>query len=138
MELIMTRATPSDWDFIREVRNASSSGFSSQGAISPDKHKAFMEKCGGNYFIARRGNHKIGFIGEVEGDIRFAIAPSFRGKSLASSMLIVFQEKVTDKMLSGKVKTTNPASIKTFLKAGWKKNPATQLIGGEEYIIFEK
>jgi predicted acetyltransferase len=97
-----------------------------------------MQRYGDNYFIARRENHKIGFIGEVEGDIRFAIAPSFRGKSLASSMLIVFQEKVTDKTLSGKVKTTNPASIKTFLKAGWKKNPATQLIGGEEYIIFEK
>ena len=137
MELVIDKATPDDWEFISEVRNASSECFFSEGYIYPDEHEDFMKKHGINYFVGRNQNDKIGFIGEVDGDIRLAIAPRFRGKRLATAMLIFFQENLALKTLKAKVKANNYASIKTFERAGWVKI-ATKSIGNEKYVIFEK
>ena len=137
MELVIDRATPDDWEFIREVRNASSECFFSEAHIYPDEHEDFMKKHGSNYFVTKNENHKIGFIGEVDGDIRLAVATRFRGKRLATTMLIFFQENLAFKTLTAKVKANNYASIKTFERAGWVKI-ATKSIGNEKYVIFEK
>lgn len=139
MELIITRAKPDDWEFIRELRNSSSSGFFSQEEISQQQHAGFMEKYGRKYFVAyNRKEQRVGFIGEVEGDIRFAVPVAFRGHNIAVSMLNFFEGEASDTVLSAKVKSTNYASIKTFLKAGWVKGSVGKWVTNEEYITFEK
>ena len=139
MELIITRATPDDWDFIRNLRNSSSIGFISQQEITANEHLAFMTKYGQNYFIARNeSQEKVGFIGEVAGDIRFAVPVDFRGNNIAVSMLNFFEKELSDQTLSAKVKSTNYPSIKTFLKAGWKKASVDKAAQNEKYIIFQK
>ena len=139
MELTITRCTPNDWDFIRNLRNSSSIGFSSQEEITPNQHSAFMGKYGQNYFIARNeAEERVGFIGEVGGDIRFAVPVDFRGNNIAVSMLDFFEQELSDQTLSAKVKSTNYASIKTFLKAGWKEASVDKWVNNENYMVFEK
>lgn len=139
MELTITRCTPNDWDFIRNLRNSSSIGFFSQEEITINEHSAFMGKYGQNYFIARNeAEERVGFIGEVAGDIRFAVPVDFRGNNIAVSMLDFFEQELSDQTLSAKVKSTNYASIKTFLKAGWKEASVGKWSNNENYIVFEK
>ncbi len=98
-----------------------------------------MGKYGENYFIARNdAEERVGFIGEVAGDIRFAVPVDFRGNNIAVSMLDFFEQELSHQTLSAKVKSTNYASIKTFLKAGWKEASVGKWSNNENYIVFEK
>lgn len=130
MELSFIEAAPQDWEFIRQLRNLTREGFFSQAEVTPPEHRAFMSKHGYNYFIATVEGHKVGFIGEVKGDVRLAVAPEYRGRGIATRMLGFFGEVCGNAVLTAQVKKENIASIKAFLKSGWEQ--------GEEYVTFKK
>jgi GNAT superfamily N-acetyltransferase len=130
MELSFIEANPEDWEFIRQLRNLSRDGFFSQREVTAPEHREFMNKYGYNYFIATIDGRKVGFIGEVKGDVRLAVLPEYRGNGIATRMLQFFGELWSKKSLTAQVKKDNVASIKTFLKSGWEQDA--------EYITFKK
>ncbi len=130
MELTFIEAIPEDWEFIRQLRNLAREGFFSESEITPPEHRAFMHKYGYNYFIATLDGRKVGFIGEVKGDVRLAVLPKYRSRGIATRMLGFLEKACGKKTLTAQVKKENIASIKTFLKLGWKEEA--------QYITFKK
>lgn len=112
-------------DQILEIRNLTREGFVSQETITKEEHYAFMDKYSKDYFILGYPmpcvcciDEVVGFVGVVNGDIRFALRPEYQGKGLGSKLLSFIKEKYPDAI--GKVKLNNSASSFSFTKAGFQ------------------
>ena len=122
MELVVKKSEEKDWEFIRRLRNECSDGFFSDEQITPEQHKRFMQKHGENHLIAFNcDNERLGFIGHVNGDVRLAVCPEYRKKGVAKEMLKRLLEFFPNTKMKAQAKTSNHASINTFLSLGWKK-----------------
>ena len=123
----LREVTYRDWDFILQVRNAGKEGFMDTGLINVKTHESFMLKNAKNYFIASVKGMDVGFIGEVQRDVRLAIHPDFAGKGYGSKMIDLYTERFDNEKredyLTATVKTDNISSIKSFEKAGWIMQP---------------
>jgi len=111
---------PDYWEFIRVTRSDPRNlyGFIQTGEITPDQQKEYMAKYNDHYFICIENNVAVGWVGEVEGDLRFCVDYEHQGKGVGTFMLKEFTKIYPN--LTAKVKLDNVASKKAFEKAGWK------------------
>lgn len=109
------------WEFIRSLRNEQvvREGFVQQGHISRWRHFRFMLKNGRHYYICLQADNPIGFVGQIDGDIRVAVDPEHQGRGVGKFMINQIM-----KLHSGsfaKVKLKNEASIRLFESCGFEK-----------------
>ena len=124
----LVKNEPKYYEFIRQLRNneAVKKGFIEQEEISPQQHEKFMTKYGSLYYICVWDSHPVGFVGQIENDIRVATHPDYQGRSVGSFMINELVKIHPN--ASAKVKIKNEASLKLFEKCGFKK----------KYYILEK
>ncbi len=107
------------FDFIRKLRNANhNDGFTEQVNITEEQQSKYMEKYESNYFICLDGNDPVGFIGQINGDIRVATLPEYFGKGVGLFLVNNLMEVCPDSF--AKVKVDNVASYNLFKKAGFE------------------
>ena len=126
------------WDFVRKIRNENV-GFVETVDITHEQQISYMEKHNHEYKIcllypdrARLTmNFPAGFIGEVDGDIRFGVDKKFRNRGVGKFMLTHF---LVNENTIGKVKKDNIASKNLFLACDWKEIPSKN----KEFYMFKK
>jgi hypothetical protein len=94
-------------------------GFIEVVNITPDQQERYMQKYQSNYFICLCDEKPAGYIGEIDGDIRIATDPAFQRCGVGLFMVKEFSQRHPG--CFAKVKIDNEASLKLFLKAGFKK-----------------
>ena len=116
------------FSFIRNLRNNPQvkTGFIDQAHINEKQHFIFMQKYGKLYYICLSNGAPIGFIGQIEDDIRIATHPDHQGKGIAKFMVNELMKAHPNCV--AKVKIENTASLKLFQSCGFKK----------KYFILEK
>jgi len=109
------------WEFIRQLRFDQNNiqGFVATEVISQEQQRKYMEKYNDNYCICLLNETPVGFIGEVEGDIRLAVLPSVKREGVGKFMLSEFIKLYPH--CTGKVKKDNLASINLFHKCNFKQ-----------------
>ena len=113
------------YDFIRTLRthNDNKSGFLEQVEITPEQQITYMEKYKNNYYICvDENNIPLGWIGEVDNDIRLCTDPVHKGKGIGTFMLNELH-KLHPKA-HAKVLVDNEPSKKVFIKCGFSFLPA--------------
>jgi len=116
------------WDFVLSLRNKLKQGFIDQKDIQAENHHHFMVKNAASYKVCLTDiDAPVGFVGQVDGDIRVATCNSMQGKGVAKFMITEF---IKDKNVTyqAKVKKENEASLALFRSCGFE----------EKYIILEK
>lgn len=118
MDIFIDKVYYTDWEFIRWLRNLTKDNFIHQHEITKQEHQDFMMKNYQNYYVALINPADwtpIGFVGDVGGDIRFAVHPDYQGKKVGTKLLQFIKEKYPFSI--GKVKKDNISSNKAFEKA---------------------
>jgi ribosomal protein S18 acetylase RimI-like enzyme len=108
------------WEFIRTLRNNESvqHGFIQKSNITPDQQKKYMSERGKNYFVCFLDKTPVGFIGDVESDIRICVIPEFQNMGIGTWMINNFSKLYPCSL--AKVKIENKQSLRSFEKAGYK------------------
>ena len=116
------------WEYIRVLRNEEGvkEGFVQQKHISKFEHFKFMLKYGKFYYICLEADSPVGFVGQINGDIRVAVEPGHQGKGIGKFMINELMKKHPQSY--AKVKLTNQESLGLFKNCGFK----------EKYYILEK
>jgi RimJ/RimL family protein N-acetyltransferase len=116
------------WEFVRQLRTDKRNldGFVNTNPISADQQKEYMSKYNNCYYICLLDNeYPVGFIGEINGDIRVCTDHGWKGMEIGKFMV---QELIKiNKNVFAKVKINNYNSQKLFESCGFKK----------KYIIYE-
>jgi len=89
MNLEITKNNEEYYDFIRELRTHKEniSGFLEQVEITSEQQKEYMSKYGDNYYIALENSEPVGWVGEVNDDIRVCTHPDHKGKGVGKFMV---------------------------------------------------
>jgi GNAT superfamily N-acetyltransferase len=108
------------WNFIHSLRNDKQikSGFISQEDIPIESHYEYMEKFGEDYYICLDEEDPVGFVGVVNGDIRFAVDKKMQNKGIGNFMISYIKKQYPN--ASAKVKIENIKSLKCFENNGYK------------------
>lgn len=103
--------------------------FFNQELVSWDDHVEWFEKSLNNnsrkMLIGMLDSHKIGIVRfdivNNNATISINLNPEFRGKNLASQLLILAEKHIPNIVieLSAEIKKNNEASVKTFKKSGY-------------------
>lgn len=118
-EIRFVEADPQHWEYILYVRNRTKHGFVSQEEIDEETHYKFMAEYWKNYWIALSDlGARVGFVGVINNDIRFALLPASQGKGVGTKMLQFIKQQYPEAI--AKVKHDNAASSKAFTKAGFQ------------------
>ena len=107
------------WDFILELRNSLREGFIQQETIKLVDHYRYMETHSCDYYVALENGTPVGWVGEINKDIRVATHPDHQKKGVAKFMINELM-KLRPKSYA-KVKLDNEASIRLFESCGFKK-----------------
>ncbi|HJY63346.1 MAG TPA: GNAT family N-acetyltransferase [Ignavibacteria bacterium] len=115
------------FEFIRNLRNDEevSKGFIKQEYITNKQQERYMQKYGSYYYICLEDEIPVGYIGQIDKDIRLAVLPGKQGKGIGKFMVNSFVKLFPD--IYAKVKLDNTASLNLFKSCGFK----------EKYIILE-
>jgi GNAT superfamily N-acetyltransferase len=108
------------WEFIRELRFHPNnlSGFVISEEVTTEQQIEYMKKYNDTYFICLdESENPVGFIGEVDNDIRLAVHPDSKGKGIGKYMLNEFMK--THPFATAKILSDNTASLKTFYSCGF-------------------
>lgn len=110
-------------------------GFVNKSSFTSEDHLKYMRKYGSNYYILlNRNDIPVGFIGDVNEDIRLAVTPSKHGKGYGLFMLKKFIEISDKKKLKAKVLIDNMASMRIFEKAGFRLYSSDATFNYYEFI----
>lgn len=115
------------WDFVLSLRNQMKDSFGNRNIIPLNDHLSFMEQNHSNYRIALKDGKPIGFVGHVEGDIRFAVSIDYQNKGFGKKMVSQFLKEFNIK--DSKVRVWNKPSIKLLESCGFVK---------EYYVLSRK
>ena len=117
--IFMVKNEPMYWEFIRKVRNdpEMQKGFVEQVDITPEQQEKYMQKYNDNYYICLYDSKPVGFIGEIDDDIRVAVIPSMQGMGLGKYMVNEFMKLRPNSY--AKMKHDNVASKKLFESCGF-------------------
>jgi ribosomal protein S18 acetylase RimI-like enzyme len=126
LNLRMKRCLYGHWDFVLFLRNMFKGGFIDQADISHEDHLEFMIENANRYMICTHEDIPVGFVGQVDGDIRVATHPEYQGMGVGKFMINEFMEK--NPKCSATVKVENEASLALFESCGFKR----------KYIVLEK
>ena len=109
------------WEFIRVLRNEQTvkEGFIQQDQISRWSHFRCMLKNGKHYYICLQADNPVGFVGQIDGDIRVAVDPEYQGKGVGKFMINQIMKLHPESI--AKVKLGNEASIRLFESCGFEK-----------------
>lgn len=107
------------WDFILELRNSLREGFIQQGTIKLIDHYRYMETYSCDYYVALEDGTPVGWVGEINKDIRVATHPDHQKKGVAKFMINELMKLKPNSY--AKVKLDNNASVKLFESCGFKK-----------------
>ena len=121
MVMKLIRNEPKYWEFIRLVRNdpEMQKGFVEIVDITTEQQIAYMTKYGDGYYIClNENNEPIGFIGEVDDDIRVAVIIEFQKMGVGKFMVNEFMELRPNSY--AKMKFDNIASKKLFESCGFE------------------
>jgi len=121
------------WEFIRELRNdlEIQKGFVEQVCITEEEEKKYMEKYNDNYYICLRGGVQVGFIGEVDNDIRIAVRGDYQRLGIGEMMVREFMLLRPDSR--PKILKQNLTSQRLFEKCGFKRSREDKL-----FYYYEK
>lgn len=109
------------YDFIRVLRNHkdNASGFLEQVEITPKQQEQYMQKYKNNYYICINEDElPIGWVGQVEDDIRLCTDSKYKGNGVGTFMLNEFNK--LHPTAHAKVLINNEASNKLFIKCGFE------------------
>jgi RimJ/RimL family protein N-acetyltransferase len=120
INLTQVNDNESRWEFIRNLRNSDSvnHGFIETDYISYDQQIKYMSVHGKNYYIIEFKSSPIGYIGDVNKDIRICIHPDFQNKGYGTEAIKEFHKLFPDSL--AKIKIDNNQSLKSFENAGYK------------------
>ncbi len=116
------------WEYIRKLRNNDlvQGGFIDNVMITPEQQAKYMSKHNDNYFVCLCDGVPVGYVGEIDGDIRVATEPDRQKVGIGTFMI---EELMSIRPGSfAKVKVENNASISLFKKCGFKV----------KYVLMEK
>jgi hypothetical protein len=110
--------TPEYYEFVRLLRThpETQGGFLVNASITPEQQEVYMKKHSLNYFVCLLYGSPVGYIGVVDGDIRFCTDPDFQSMGVGTFMLLKIKKKFPNS--SGKIKKANLASQYVFDKCG--------------------
>lgn len=108
------------WEFIRNLRNNDlvTHGFIQTEKISYEQQKNYMLIHGKNYYIIQLDSLPIGYVGDVDNDIRICIHPDFQNKGYGTESIKEFNKLFPNSL--AKIKIDNKQSLKSFENAGYK------------------
>jgi GNAT superfamily N-acetyltransferase len=123
---------PKYYETIRVLRThpENQEGFVEQVEVTPEQQISYMEKYEKNYWICLHNNDPVGFVGEIDGDIRFAVNPKLKGRGIGTFMVNELLKHTTD--VYAKVLHENVSSQKVFQKCGFK-----EFKNDEKFIYFQ-
>ena len=87
MGLELVKCERKYWDFVRDLRNVLREGFICQKIIDKDSHYKYMEEYSDNYYICLEGNTPVGWVGEIDNDIRVATHPDHQKKGIGQFLI---------------------------------------------------
>ena len=122
------------WDFIRRVRNDPEIqvGFVEKVNITPDQQAKYMAKYNDCYYIClSEENEPIGFVGEVDDDIRVAVIREYQKRGVGKFMINELMKLRPDSY--AKMKHDNIASKKLFESCGF-----TYVKADDKFYYYEK
>jgi RimJ/RimL family protein N-acetyltransferase len=122
------------YDFIRVLRThpKNTHGFLEQVEITPIQQKKYMDKYSKNYFIClSENNEPIGWVGEVDRDIRVCTHPDYKGKGVGKFMINELMK--INPSAEAKVLINNDASIGLFISCGF-----LEVDRDDKYMYFKK
>jgi len=108
------------YDYVRVLRTHKDNinGFLEHVEITPEQQKKYMDKYKNNYYICLdKDNNPIGWVGEVDEDIRICVDPKEKGKGVGKFMLNELSKIKPN--AHAKVLLNNEASHKLFLSCGY-------------------
>lgn len=133
-----------NWRNNPEVRK----NFFNSHKITWDEHKDWFEKITNeitaSVYVAFQGKEKVGTIRyEDKGNfisVSVMLNPAFIGKGLGPQIIILgtekfIKERKPSKRIVAEIKKENRASIKAFIKAGYKKNDTVYIFDPEESAL---
>lgn len=118
MNLELVRNEGKYHEFIRRLRNENKAYFIGQEEITPEAQRRYMAQHGNCYHVCLCDGQPCGYVGCVNGDLRFCVDRPFRAQGVASFMVAKLTAMIPG--MTAKVKGDNPASLKTLLKAGYQ------------------
>lgn len=109
------------YQFIRELRlhHSNINGFLEKTDITEEQQEKYMSIYGNNYFIALKDNIPVGWVGQVDGDIRICTHQDHKGCGIGKFMLNELMKKFPD--AHAKVFLDNEYSNKLFLSCDFIK-----------------
>ncbi len=118
--MILVKNEKKYWDFIHSLRNDPKlkKGFIQQQDIDIKDHYSYMEKNGDHYYVCLANGSPVGFVGQVDGDIRLAVAEYCHGKGVGTYMVKQLMKSYPNS--HAKVKIDNKPSLNVFLKNGFE------------------
>jgi len=119
MGLELVRCEKKYWDFVLELRNSLREGFIEQETIQVKDHYKYMESHCQDYYIALEDGEPVGWVGEINKDIRVATHSDHQKKGIAKFMINELMGFRPNSF--AKVKLDNEASIRLFESCGFKK-----------------
>ena len=108
------------YEFIRLLRNSNhGDGFVEKVNITPEQQKEYMKIYKECYYVCLDENIPVGFIGQIDDDIRVAVIPDYFKKGVGKFMVNELSNK--HPTAYAKVKIENNASLKLFESCGFEK-----------------
>lgn len=120
MNLKLVKCEPMYWEFVRKLRNDSNNleGFVKTNFITEQDQIKYMSEYQKYYYICLSDNIPVGFIGEINGDIRICTDHNFKNNGIGKFM--VNELLKLNSNVFAKIKVTNDISLKLFKSCGFE------------------
>jgi len=108
------------WEFVRKLRldKNNLNGFIKNDYITKKEQTSYMKRYSKNYKICLLDSLPVGFVGEINQDIRVCVDHKFKNMGIGTFMIKEFVK--SNKNVYAKIKTDNKSSIKLFESCGFK------------------
>ncbi len=108
------------WEFVRMLRTDpnNTNGFIQQIKITKEDQINYMTKYKNNYFVCLYNDTPVGYIGEIDGDIRVCTDHNYKNKGIGKFMVTELL-KIKPNIFA-KIKINNENSIKLFNTCGFE------------------
>ncbi len=121
MNLELVNCTEEYWEFVRKLRTHpdNKEGFFIQASITPQQQIDYMKEHQWFYKICLCGDVPSGYVGFINNEITYCVAPEFHGNGIGTFMIEEYCPQWGE--TRALVKVDNIASQKVFEKLGFEK-----------------